>query len=134
MEVSFMASHHYWIHSVTPQDKSFYKALGQRIAEARKAQGLTQVELANRLGISQQTLAHYEGGVLRIAIATLVTVAKTLNTPIEVLIGEEDKAAKKKRGPASRLQQQMEEIGAMPRSKQKFVMEMLDTVIQQSAS
>ncbi len=130
-----MASLQHWINTVTPQDKSFYKELGQRIAEARKAQGLTQVELANRLGISQQTLAHYEGGVLRIAIATLVAVAKTVNTPVEVLIGDEESAAaKKKRGPASKLQQQMEEIGAMSRTKQKFVMDMLDTVIQQSAN
>ena len=50
-----MASLTMWKFSMTPQDKSFYKALGQRIAEARKTQGFTQVELSNQLGISQQT-------------------------------------------------------------------------------
>jgi transcriptional regulator with XRE-family HTH domain len=114
---------------MTPQDKTFYKALGQRIAEARKAQGLTQTDLANRLGISQQTMAHYEGGVLRIAIATLMSVSKTLNTPVEALLGEEPKP--KKRGPASKLERQVEEIGAMPRGKQKFITEMLEALIQQ---
>ncbi|MDX1487525.1 MAG: helix-turn-helix transcriptional regulator [Acidiferrobacterales bacterium] len=70
-----MASVSDWIYSVTPQDKRFYQALGKRIAERRKAQGLTQVELAERLGISQQTLAHYEVGRLRVAVAMLPALA-----------------------------------------------------------
>ena len=35
-------------------DPSIYVTLGQRIAERRKAQGLTQVQLADTLGVSQQ--------------------------------------------------------------------------------
>ncbi|MEZ5583255.1 MAG: hypothetical protein R3F37_11300 [Candidatus Competibacteraceae bacterium] len=31
------------------------------------------------------------------------------------------------------LQRQMEQIGQLPRTKQKFVMDMLDTVIQQAS-
>lgn len=120
---------------MTPQDKLFYKRLGQRIAKARKAQGFTQVELARSLGISQQTLAHYEGGVLRIAIATLVAVAKTVNASVEALIdGEENGVAKNQHGQISKLQKQMEKIVSMSRTKQKFVMDMLDTAIQQSAN
>ena len=40
-------------------------------------------------------------------------------------------AAKKKRGPASVLQRQIEQIGRMPRAKQKFITEMLDALIIQ---
>ncbi|NRB42124.1 MAG: helix-turn-helix transcriptional regulator [Pseudomonadales bacterium] len=42
------------------------KPLGQYIAEAHKAQGITQVQLTEVLGVSQQTIAHYEGGRLRL--------------------------------------------------------------------
>lgn len=38
-----------------------------------------------------------------------------------------------KRGPAPRLQQQLEQIGQRPKAKQRFVMEMLDAVIQQAS-
>ncbi|MCA1778392.1 MAG: helix-turn-helix domain-containing protein [Xanthomonadaceae bacterium] len=58
-------------------DKAFYKALGQRVAQRRKAMDLTQVELAKALGIAQQTMAHYEGGSLRIPVAQLPTLAQT---------------------------------------------------------
>ena len=120
---------------MTALDKSFYKALGQRIALFRKEQGLTQVQLAEKLGIAQQTMAHYEGGSLRIAVALLKPLAHELNTSIEELIDEPKPAAKAKRGPSSKLQQQLEQIGQMPRSKQKFISEMLDArIAQQKAS
>jgi hypothetical protein len=37
-----------------------------------------------------------------------------------------------KRGPAPKLQQQIERIQKLPKSRQRFVMEMLDTVLQQA--
>lgn len=125
-----MASVSDWIYSVTPQDKRFYQALGKRIAERRKAQGLTQVELAERLGISQQTLAHYEVGRLRVAVAMLPALAKELAVSVETLIGVP--TPKHKRGPAPKLQRQIEQIQQLPRTKQRFVMQMLDTVLQQA--
>ena len=54
--------------AVTPEDQTFYRQLGQRIAERRKGCGLTQQQLADTLGISQQALAHYEVGRLRVAV------------------------------------------------------------------
>lgn len=60
-----MASAQLWNSQMTPEDMQLYKELGQRIAQARKALGLTQTQVAEQLGISQQTLAHYEVGQLR---------------------------------------------------------------------
>jgi len=128
-----MASIQQWISNMAPEDKTYYEQLGQRIARYRKAQGLTQVQLAEILGIAQQTLAHYEGGRLRIAVSMLTSLADALSVSVEELI-HENPAAKKKRGPASVLQRQMEQIGRMPRAKQKFITEMLDALIKQQQS
>jgi hypothetical protein len=38
-----------------------------------------------------------------------------------------------KRGPAPKLQQQIERIQKLPKSRQRFVMEMLDTVLAQQS-
>lgn len=116
---------------MAPEDKSFYRALGQRIAQFRKAQNLTQTQLAEQLGISQQTLAHYEVGRLRVAVAMLPPLAQVLSVTVNDLLEETPRSAPAKRGPASKLAQQVEQIRALPRTKQRFVMEMLDTVIQQ---
>lgn len=106
--------------------------MGLRIAERRKAQGMTQTQLAEHLGIAQQTMAHYEGGTLRIAVALLSPLSTVLGMSLEELVGVPAKPGK--RGPAPKLQQQLEQVSRLPRSKQQFVMQMLDTVLQQQAS
>jgi transcriptional regulator with XRE-family HTH domain len=116
------------------KDDSFFKRLGARIAQARKDQDMTQVQLAERLGIAQQTLAHYEVGRARIAADLLPVLAETLELSLdEMLIGEPAARPAGKRGPASRLQQQIDAIGQLPKAKQKFVVEMIDTVLAQHA-
>lgn len=111
-------------------EKDFYRALGRRIAAARKAQGLSQQQLADELGIAQQTLAHYEVGRLRVAVAQLPQLARILATTVEDLMGEDPRPGK--RGPAPKLLQQMERIQRLPRTKQRFVMQMIETVLQQA--
>ncbi|MCP5014680.1 MAG: helix-turn-helix transcriptional regulator [Ketobacter sp.] len=121
---------------MTPEDQVFYTSLGKRIAQARKAKGMTQVQLAEALGISQQTVAHYEGGRLRLPASMVPVIAKVVEVSVMELMGESDvKIPPMKRGPKSRLEQQVEQISLMPRSKQKFISEMLDALIsQQQAS
>lgn len=70
---------------------------------------------------------------LRIAASTLPLLAKALTASVEELLGEESITTKGKRGPMSKLQQQLEQISQLPKAKQRFVMEMLDTVIQQAS-
>lgn len=115
------------------KEKTFYAQLGRRIAERRKAQGMTQVELAGVLGIAQQTMAHYEGGVSRVAVAHLATIAQTLHTTVEDLIGEaQARKAHGKRGPAPKIQQQLERVSTLPKARQRLISEVLDSMLAQS--
>lgn len=128
-----MASLSIGMPAVTPEEKVFYQTLGQRIARLRKDRNITQVQMAETLGVAQQTLAHYEVGRLRIAVTTLAALAKALDVSVEELIGEQTDPTRSKRGPASRLEQQLEQISTLPRAKQQFVIQMLDTVLQQAS-
>lgn len=115
------------------KEKTFYATLGQRIAERRKALDITQVELAATLGIAQQTMAHYEGGVSRIAVATLSQLAIALDTNIEDLIDAPARCTSGKRGPAPKLQQQLQQLSQLPRAKQRMVSEVLDSLLARAA-
>lgn len=65
-----------------PDDKAF----GTRLQEIRKRRGLSQVELAQRLGIHQSLISQYERGYLRLHGALLVRLAQALKTtPDEIL-------------------------------------------------
>ena len=110
-------------------DKAFFKQLGKRVADLRKEVGMTQAQLAEVLDMSQQLVAAYETGSRKIPASMLPTLAKLFAVPLEQLLGIEKQPAK--RGPASVLQRQIEQIGLMPRNKQKFITEMLDALIKQ---
>jgi len=114
------------------KDDAFFKRLGARIAQARKQMDMTQVQLAERLGVAQQTLAHYEVGRARIAADLLPVLAEILELSLdEMLIGEPAARPAGKRGPASRLQQQIEAIGQLPKARQRVVSEVLDAMLAQ---
>ncbi|MCC8380677.1 helix-turn-helix domain-containing protein [Xenorhabdus sp. PB30.3] len=119
------------IQAMKTTDEHFFKALGNRIALARKEQQLTQQQLAEQLGIAQQTMAHYEGGRLKVSAALLPLLAEILHLSLDELLGLPTTRSSK-RGPSSRLEQQIEIISQLPKARQKFVSEMLDTVIESS--
>ena len=65
-----------------PDDKAF----GKRLQEIRRRRALSQVELAQRLGIHQSLISQYERGYLRLHGALLVRLAQALKTtPNEIL-------------------------------------------------
>ena len=119
--------------AMAASDRVFYEQLGQRLAERRKARGITQVQLAEQLGVAQQTLAHYEGGTVRIAIATLADAAKVLDTSIEALVGSSSDKRGGKRGPALKIQQQLERIEALPKARQRVIAQVLDSMLASSS-
>lgn len=118
------------------KDSIFFKALGERIATARKERGLTQQQLADKLGIAQQTLAHYEVARARIAADLLPQLAELLDLSFdEMLIGGEPTARiSGKRGPASRLEQQLDAINRLPKASQRAVSTVLDAVLAQHSN
>lgn len=114
------------------KNEAFFKDLGTRIARARKERGMTQVQLADRLGVSQQTLAHYEVGRVGVGAAMLPVLADILDLSLdELLNGQPSTRAPGKRGPASRLQQQVDAIAQLPKAEQRVVSKVLDAMIAQ---
>jgi transcriptional regulator with XRE-family HTH domain len=122
----------HYLDMMTQNNNNFFKQLGSKIASLRKEQQITQVQLAEILGISQQYMQAFEAGRRKVPSSMLPTLAEVLAVSVEELIGIASTNGKK-RGPASKLLQQVEQISQLPKSKQKFVMDMLDTVIQQAA-
>jgi len=118
--------------AISQDERAFFVTLGNRIAQRRKDSHLTQVQLAETLGVSQPTINAYELGQRRVPVSALPVLAKSLGVGLEELIGE-SQAATKKRGPTPKLQQHMDRIGQLPKTKQRFVMEMLDTVLAQAS-
>lgn len=116
--------------AVSATERAFYVELGRRIAERRKAVGLTQVQLAEVMGVAQQTLAHYEAGRLRLLVGALPTLADQLGVTVEELVGaSQAKRVSGKRGPQPKIAQQLERIQALPAAEQRAISKVLDSVL-----
>jgi len=115
---------------MTQDEKAFFKALGARIAGLRKDLGITQVQLAETMDVSQQTVASWEVGRRGVPVSSLPLLARTLGVSVEALIGEKTPPAK--RGPAPVIQRQIERLNSLPKAQQKVVMQMLEGVLNQA--
>jgi transcriptional regulator with XRE-family HTH domain len=110
--------------------EAFFKEMGSRIAQARKKRGMTQQALADALGVSQQTLAHYEVGRVGVGAPLLPRLAELLDLSFdEMLVGQPASYRPGRRGPPSHLAQHFDRIAQLPKAKQRFVVEMIDSVI-----
>ena len=117
--------------AISNEEREFFVALGERITQLRKARGITQVQLAQTLGVSQQTVQAYEVGRRRIQVSALPIVALALSVSLEEVFGENSRPASK-RGPVPKWQQQIKAIAQLPKTQQRFVSQMLDTVLAQA--
>jgi hypothetical protein len=66
-------------------------------------------------------------------VSALPTLARSLGVSMEELLGEDSAAAAKKRGPAPKLLQQIERIQRLARTQQRFVMQVIETVLAQQS-
>jgi transcriptional regulator with XRE-family HTH domain len=120
------------IPTMAQEEKKFFAELGTRVAQLRKGLGLTQQQLADALDTTQQQVASYECARLRIPASMLPRLARVLGVTLETLIGDEQRPAAK-RGPAPKLQQQLERLSALPKPKQRAVMEVLEAMLAQAS-
>ena len=68
------------------------ESVGRKISVLRKKRGITQMELANRLGLSFQAVSNWERGVAMPDIGNLKLLAQILETTIDDILGDEKTA------------------------------------------
>ncbi|WP_243336999.1 helix-turn-helix domain-containing protein [Anaeromyxobacter soli] len=73
------------------------KRLGRRVAERRKAAGLTQAQLAERLGVTTETVSRLERGAVVPSLARLEAFASALGVDLSDLFRVADRDAHRDR-------------------------------------
>ena len=62
----------------------------ERLKDLRKQAGLTQVNVAERLGVSQPAYASWERGIKKPTQDKLVKIAQILNVSVDYLVGNSE--------------------------------------------
>jgi transcriptional regulator with XRE-family HTH domain len=102
--------------------------LGDRIARLRKERGLSQTELAERIGIIQALVSDYENGKLRLTAEMAVRFAQALEVTTDDLLQPSGKRRTLK--PSRKVLRRLEEIEALPSHHQQTVLKTIDTMLK----
>lgn len=65
--------------------------LKKRIRDLRSARGLSQVELAEKLGVTKQSVSNWENDNIQPPIEMLVKIADFFSVSTDYLLGRDDK-------------------------------------------
>ncbi len=84
-----------------------FKEIGKKIQQAREEKGLTQVGLAQTLGITQAALSNYELGKRRLYLHQIEEIARLLSKDLEYFISSDDEVVPGHSPDVSSLQDQL---------------------------
>lgn len=96
----------------------------ERLAALRKERGLTQLTLADQVGLAVLQIRRYEGGSSQPTLDVIRRLAIALGVSADMLVFDEQE-----RGPAETLRYQFETVSRMPEHDQAIIRELLDAVI-----
>lgn len=103
---------------------------GQRVYTARQALGLSQAEVAEKLGLTQSGYAAWERDVVALRPEQLSKLAQALQISVEELLGQNQ--SKRGQGPSGKMRRLFEEVSLLPKSRQQRIAIVLEDMLAAS--
>lgn len=100
--------------------------LGARLKTVRKERGVSQGELAEQIGINQQTISLYEAGALRIPAKELLKIADALKVSLAEMTGKSRSAITSVQD--KELRKMLSRVEQLPPRKRKQIAEYVEFV------
>ena len=110
------------------------ESFGQRLAELRKLRGLTQVQLAEKLGSTQRAITYYENEAEYPPVETIVELARLLCVSTDELLGlkitkpSQDVVDITTDPELRRLWRKFQQVAEWPEKDQNAVIRLINTV------
>lgn len=97
-------------------------AIGNKMLYYRKRKGMTQIEVAEKAGISDRTYADIERGTVNMRIETFIRICNTLQVLPNDLLMEDDAAGGGEEISPDELLQLLDKCGERHRKNAKIIM------------
>jgi len=107
--------------------------VGERITQARQAAGLSQVQLAEKLGVTQQMVGYLERQPVAMRPELLLQLSDALGMSLDELLGQSARP-QRAAGPTGKMRRLFEAASKLPRSQQEKILAILQPFVREQAS
>jgi transcriptional regulator with XRE-family HTH domain len=108
--------------------------VGFNIANTRKKMGLSQKDLAEKVGITQALLSHYETGKRSIPVEIIIQISISLNVRADLLLGTANTGTIEGHIPSRKILQRLQKIENLPPNQQKILLKNIDMFLKAAES
>ncbi|MEW5817826.1 MAG: helix-turn-helix transcriptional regulator [Spirochaetota bacterium] len=105
------------------------ETIGERIAQLRRERGLTQKELAQKIGIARTLVTEYEIGRLRLHDEMITRFALALGVSTDEILGLSSKKVPKN-APELKITKRIRNIEKLPLSQKKALLSTIDAYLR----
>lgn len=127
-----IAKRHQSMSAVAQKSKSTStnrQPFGQRLAQIRKAKGLTQQELGERIGVSQRIMHHYENKAEYPPAQKIIELAQALEMSVDELLGINGKKDGSYQNISLKLAKRLRLASSLPPNDLKALATFIDALI-----
>ena len=111
----------------TPSGNNF--SFGQRLAKIRRAKGLTQTELGQRIGASQRAMHHYEKKAEYPPVQKIIELARALDMTVDELLGTGDNGSSQYQNINPKLAKRLRLASNLPQHDLKALSTFIDALL-----
>jgi transcriptional regulator with XRE-family HTH domain len=104
-------------------------AIRQNIMRQRKLKGMTQVELAQLMGVTQRVISYYENEAQTITLDAISKISKALDIPRKRILDTGTDLPEPMRIPKA-LQKRLEKVRDLSPKAQKTVSDLIDALVK----
>jgi transcriptional regulator with XRE-family HTH domain len=104
---------------------------GARLHALRQRSGLSQQQVAERLGLTQRAYSHWERYSVALRPEQLQQLAALFQVPVEELLGATAQQKRALAGPTGRMRRLFEQASKLPRSQQEKIAAVLEAFVNQ---
>lgn len=101
---------------------------GEKLLAARQQAGLSQIQVAEKLRITQQTYAGWERRTTALKPEYISGLAGILNVSVDYLLGYQN-GTQRKGGPVGKARRVFEEVSKLPRHQQQRILGIVEDLL-----
>ena len=109
------------------------ETIAERLVRLRKERGISQEEMAERLGLSQPNVSGYERGALRLHGELIIKLADILDVSTDEILGRAPRPRSNGATKNRRILRRLEQLGRLPDRDQQAILRTLDVFLKARA-